>query len=547
MAANQTIEYAPQCGDLTVKSLTFHNNNVVGVFRYPETALAYHEICKYLINCPLAEAFTKTPSMVYQNLLREFCCTIAATHPNPPADTFEVIPLKEYKIKFSVINGKKPLNFDYKTFFKSNGLDYAKGTYVSHPYPEVVKAELAKIVENSILSDRTPGQRFISCALAELLGLDYTQDESFGSSPTILSKSNFLKDPSTVTPIELTDFMVAVNKREHSVNPLSFSVKKKKKEVLEVAQPYYPVTGPEAPGMAKTMPRLEGPLGDKDLEGNKPHADMEPINPTITDPSGTGIEYQAQHEEAVVSYADPRASVEGYYEENIANRDQTDKLVEASMSSLKKSRIATIKYLQAAALKQDEYLASWAKSSNFLAWNLGPRMTAVESSQAAIRYDISPLRKDTSKIKSMMSEIYQAISRVADTEEPHSYTEGEHVAMEDDKAEKEPTREVALIESPSKPPLTDPILEILVPKKEGKAIANNYQPDVQTKLMHASKEVLTNPDAPIIMPYEINGIFFQLTEKQIQAYMDKEEHIKKATEEDKIFEMTKIEVIKVVQ
>ncbi|GJW91646.1 hypothetical protein Tco_0169199 [Tanacetum coccineum] len=94
-------------------------------------------------------------------------------------------------------------------------------------------------------------------------------------------------------------------------------------------------------GMAKTMPRLEGPLGDKDLEGNKPHADMEPINPTITDPSGTGIEYQAQHEEAVVSYADPRASVEGYYEENIANRDQTDKLVEASMSSLKKSRIAT--------------------------------------------------------------------------------------------------------------------------------------------------------------------------------------------------------------
>ncbi|GJV79914.1 hypothetical protein Tco_1515784, partial [Tanacetum coccineum] len=61
-----------------------------------------------------------------------------------------------------------------------------------------------------------------------LLGPDYTQDESFGSSPTILSNSNFSKDPSKVTPIELTDFMVVVNKREHSVNPLPFSIKKKK-------------------------------------------------------------------------------------------------------------------------------------------------------------------------------------------------------------------------------------------------------------------------------------------------------------------------------
>ncbi|GJR48209.1 hypothetical protein Tco_1316312 [Tanacetum coccineum] len=51
-------------------------------------------------------------------------------------------------------------------------------------------------------------------------------------------------------------------------------------------------------------------------------------------------EQWAYHEEADVSYADLRASIEGYYEGNIAHRDQTDKLVEASMSSLDKSRIA---------------------------------------------------------------------------------------------------------------------------------------------------------------------------------------------------------------
>ncbi|GJY71371.1 hypothetical protein Tco_0475074 [Tanacetum coccineum] len=260
MASNQAIKYSPQCGDLTVESLTFHNNNVVGVFSYPEFAPAYHEICKYLINCPLAEAFTKTPSVVYQNLLMEFWCTIVATHPNHLLMTLR--------------------------------LDYAKGTYVFYPSPKAVKAELAKIVENLILLDRTPvlkttfpvawrilftfvvqvldgnylstkqvnsiqqlftyclltrtkvdiGEiiysdlitkltnksrqryvsypRFVSCALAVLLGPDYTQDESFGSSPTILSNSNFSKDPSKVNPIELMNFMVAVNKREHSVNLL---------------------------------------------------------------------------------------------------------------------------------------------------------------------------------------------------------------------------------------------------------------------------------------------------------------------------------------
>ncbi|GJR95604.1 hypothetical protein Tco_0267778 [Tanacetum coccineum] len=213
-------------------------------------------------------------------------------------------------------------------------------------------------------------------------------------------------------------------------------------------------------GTAKTMPRPERSLGDKDSWGNKPPADMEPINPTVADPSGTGAKYQVdqtqstrlryqsltenkgkpshegeldtqplvlstyadvrafllsddeaqeseedilgageemdedpqtasiaethhqspppqadkpqsshapsteasdidsscddilkkydntlplterqleKHEEAVVNYANLKASIDEYYDENIAYREQTDKLVEASMSSLDKS------------------------------------------------------------------------------------------------------------------------------------------------------------------------------------------------------------------
>ncbi|GKA14847.1 hypothetical protein Tco_0694493, partial [Tanacetum coccineum] len=45
----------------------------------------------------------------------------------------------------------------------------------------------------------------------------------------------------------------------------------------------------------------------------------------------------AQHEEAAVSYADLIASIEGYYEENVDHREQTDKLVQAIMDFLDKT------------------------------------------------------------------------------------------------------------------------------------------------------------------------------------------------------------------
>ncbi|GJT25261.1 hypothetical protein Tco_0895198 [Tanacetum coccineum] len=44
-----------------------------------------------------------------------------------------------------------------------------------------------------------------------------------------------------------------------------------------------------------------------------------------------------KHEEPAVNYDDLKASIDDYYDENIAHRDQTEKLVEASMSFLDKS------------------------------------------------------------------------------------------------------------------------------------------------------------------------------------------------------------------
>ncbi|GJR84503.1 hypothetical protein Tco_0155288 [Tanacetum coccineum] len=246
MTANQAIEYALQCGDLTMESLVFQTNNVVGNFNYPQNVPAYKPTFK------------------------EFWCTAIAYDPNPPADETRSRPLKEYLIKFSAMNGKKPLTLDFKTFTTSTGLDYNNAENVAHPSPKAVKAELAKIVlsgnyssteqinsirqmiafclmtrkkvdieeiiYNDLITKLTNKSRkkyvsylrFISCALTVLLGTQYTQDENFRSLPDILSNSNFSKDPSKVTEIKLTTHMIAINNQKDSVSPLPCSGKKKK-------------------------------------------------------------------------------------------------------------------------------------------------------------------------------------------------------------------------------------------------------------------------------------------------------------------------------
>ncbi|GJX32962.1 retrovirus-related pol polyprotein from transposon TNT 1-94 [Tanacetum coccineum] len=121
--------------------------------------------------------------------IREFWCTANAYDPNPPINDSEVRPLKEYLIKFSVTNGKKPLTLDFKPFTESTGLDYAKGKYVSHPSTDEVKAEVDKIVDNPILLDRTPvlktafpmAWRLLFTFVVQVLGENYSSTKQVNS------------------------------------------------------------------------------------------------------------------------------------------------------------------------------------------------------------------------------------------------------------------------------------------------------------------------------------------------------------------------------
>ncbi|GKC59057.1 hypothetical protein Tco_1086655, partial [Tanacetum coccineum] len=62
-------------------------------------------------------------------------------------------------------------------------------------------------------------------------------------------------------------------------------------------------------------------------------------------------------------------------------------------------------------------------------------------------------------------------------------------------------------------------------------------------LVKASTKVRPDPDTLVLVPYEINGKMYKLTEEQIQAHLDKEEDLEKAVREAKL---SKPELIKVV-
>ncbi|GJR29142.1 hypothetical protein Tco_1105374 [Tanacetum coccineum] len=184
--------------------------------------------------------------------LRELWSTAVSYDPFLSIYETEKCPLREFLIKFSVLNGQRPLTLDFNTFCSLNGIDYKNGKYVAHPTPEVVKKELGKIVINAIYLDKTPIQENSFPVAWRILFTFVIKDVKFGLLHDILSNSNFRKDHSNVTNIELTAHMIDVNNQKGSASPLPFS-KKTKKVKSQTMNPTLPKSqGPEA---LETLPQ----------------------------------------------------------------------------------------------------------------------------------------------------------------------------------------------------------------------------------------------------------------------------------------------------
>nr|GEV68825.1 retrovirus-related Pol polyprotein from transposon TNT 1-94 [Tanacetum cinerariifolium] len=348
--------------------------------------------------------------------------------------------------------------------------------------------------------------KLIAALASECLFADFLSEielkKDVGFLPGILINFNFTKDPSKVTGIELTAHMITVNNQKDSVSLLPLSIKPKKGKSQTMTPTLPKSQGSESfgalskkskrpksknpptktkgtrksqplpesatinpkdsvrnkqpidmgltsmasdEGTPKTTSCPEGSLRDKDSGGNKQPVNMEPINPTVADPSGTGAKELDTQPLVLSTYADVRAfllsddeaqesedDILGAGEEmekhqeatvNYANLKayQTDKLLEASMSSFEKSsttisdlykglniitkilkeinnavnddpvihmkineatksftKISTY-ITEAYGLKQDEELAAWAKSFTNMAWNLGSKLLGKKS------------------------------------------------------------------------------------------------------------------------------------------------------------------------
>ncbi|GJT63751.1 hypothetical protein Tco_1015231 [Tanacetum coccineum] len=169
-------------------------------------------------------------------------------------------------------------------------------------------------------------------------------------------------------------------------------------------------------------------------------------------------------------------------------KDQTDKFVEASMSSLDKSsntindlykglNIITellqeinnaVKDDSAYALKQDKELAAWAKSSTNMAWNIGSRLSGLERAQNHIQYSMSSPKEDPHSINPIMTEMYEVFK-------------GQSLGS------------------------VTPTLALTHILANEKGIENESEEDPLKKLVPASTIVLPDPDEEIKVPYMING------------------------------------------
>ncbi|GKC86059.1 hypothetical protein Tco_1141776 [Tanacetum coccineum] len=306
-------------------------------------------------------------------------------------------------------------------------------------------------------------------------------------------------------------------------------------------------------GAAKTMPLPKEARGDKDSEELKPSTDMEPLTNHVADPSGTHAKYQA----------DQTQSARSRYRSLTENKGKTSSEVEPDIKAL---QLKTFVEIHALLLSNDEMVQESDDEDS------PPNTDRPESSpsQETQESDSNPSKPELKKYDNILPlterqlvKYLRKVSRVLFNKlTKDQWEKHEEVATATDKtnllkALNGVTETLKVIQNVVK---DDPTLnkkssfEFLQATalrqeehlaswaKKGKGIATEEQlKPFLKKLVPASKEVRPDLDAPILVPYEINGKNFQLTEEQIQAHMDKEEQINKSAEEAKRLEMTKTE------
>ncbi|GJX24198.1 hypothetical protein Tco_0228643, partial [Tanacetum coccineum] len=206
-----------------------------------------------------------------------------------------------------------------------------------------------------------------------------------------------------------------------------------------------------------------------------------------------------------------------------------------------------VESLKAVMDAQNDHLVTWAKSSTNLVWSVGPRLTKIEHTQTMLQNDISSLKKDTSEIKNTMTEIFNAFKgqTLPSSSVPTTTLAVIEVDMD--------TKEAVKKESTKKPKNKKKKQELA---RASRAIPisivrplTRLDPELQ-KMRSSSIIMLTDTILEVLVrksQTQLIGPMIDITPPpQPETHLDKEEKIKKATEEANLLEISKPELIKVV-
>ncbi|GJZ31536.1 hypothetical protein Tco_0576583 [Tanacetum coccineum] len=163
----------------------------------------------------------------------------------------------------------------------------------------------------------------------------------------------------------------------------------------------------------------------------------------------------------------------------------------------------TLEAIQNTFNAQNDHLATWAESSKSMAWNVGPRLTRIETTQATIQYDLALLKTNTDDIKAYGTPIHTAIPITTPIIT-------------------EVITPITTI-TPTEATLVTKVSgsSLIIPRADkGKGIATKTDPS-PPKLVKASRRVRLDPGAPVLIEYMIDGKMVQITHDQLQAYLDK--------------------------
>nr|GEX46890.1 wall-associated receptor kinase [Tanacetum cinerariifolium] len=200
--------------------------------------------------------------------------------------------------------------------------------YVAHPQTEVVKTKILQLgLHDSRNETEEPN---VLVLVGNKSFTDQLNDAKLGSTPWILSKMNFNRNPSKVRMVNPTAYLLGEIKQENSKSPSPSPEKRKEKMDSEFIGTYSPT--PESPNLkASTKPSL------KPDQSSKHH---ESLNPFVSESSSSSMGFKdldnhvpvtkrilarnlqwnpswERHEDGVASYAGLRANVEEFCNESL--------------------------------------------------------------------------------------------------------------------------------------------------------------------------------------------------------------------------------------